>query len=1004
MSTARSEPAVSDGDVSSEQTDLIAPLAAAFSHLEDSAVVFSAEGEIVLWNRGAEELYGYTSEEALAKDISFLSPPEVSGDTISLFARALSGSPIAPRQVDRIRKDGTRVRISLRVSPLENDAGEIFGVLFTGRDVTPEMERESRLEEARAREREIATLVPDALYVHREGKILWANPAAVHMFAARSMSDLIGRLAWDLIAEDDLDRVLESHRRLSEPDGSRPIFVHRRRLNGELFPSEGRGAPIVWEDAPATLMVVRDLTDQERTISALAESEARQRDFAEINPDAIIVHVDGMLVFVNDAAVRLFGAQNKEELIGVVADDLVHPEGRRAVAENLARIRQGDDERVVDVRRMRLDGSSFFGEGRKRLISWDGREAQLVVIRDVSERIATQKALLESEERHRQIVEVTPDAVLIHMFERIVFANKAAVQIFGAKTMNDLIGLDPLDLIPADLHDIVNSRRRQIAEEGAVSVMESRRIRLDGSEFAAEISGCRYIWEGSPATLSIVRDVTDRAEAERARAALEERYSKILELMPEATFVHAGGTIRYVNPAAVSMFGARNAEDLVGRRIMDFVHPDEHNRVRKWREVVREGVTTPVSDYRRLRVDGSEFDSRATGTVIDWQGETGFLVIARDITDELAAQRALRESEDRHRTITEATPDAIIVHADRKIVFANRAAADMFRVDEPSDLYGRMALELIHADDREMVLQSHHNLEPSQIISPMIIRRLRDDGEVFHSETIRSGYVWNGRQATMAVIRDITERYEIEEKIRAYTEELERTNEELERFAYVASHDLKEPLRMVSSFCGLLQERYGEQLDEQGKEFIRFAVDGAKRMQGLIEDLLKLSRTGTADLVVAPVDLSEVLEAVEANLASQIEGEGASLRFEALPTVIGDRTLLIQLFQNLVSNAIKFRSDASPLVTVETNRRGDEVVCSVSDNGIGLDPKHHERVFEVFKQLHARGDFEGNGIGLSICKKVVERHGGRIWVDSMPGEGTSFWFTLPVVPDEGDRR
>ena len=223
-------------EISDTSVDPFAPLAAAFSHIEDSAIIYSADGEIVVWNAGAENLFGYTFDEARRRDVSFLCTPENSSDTLKLFSRALSAQSIAPRQVERVRKDGSRVRVSARVSPLENEMGEIFGVLFLSRDVTPEVEREQRLTELMLRERDIAVLVPDSIYVHREGKILWANPASIEMFAARSQTDFIGRSAWDLIDPDDLPHVLESHAHLGDASVSKSIYVHRRRLDGERFP------------------------------------------------------------------------------------------------------------------------------------------------------------------------------------------------------------------------------------------------------------------------------------------------------------------------------------------------------------------------------------------------------------------------------------------------------------------------------------------------------------------------------------------------------------------------------------------------------------------------------------------------------------------------------------------------------------------------------------------------------------------------------------------------
>jgi light-regulated signal transduction histidine kinase (bacteriophytochrome) len=250
------------------------------------------------------------------------------------------------------------------------------------------------------------------------------------------------------------------------------------------------------------------------------------------------------------------------------------------------------------------------------------------------------------------------------------------------------------------------------------------------------------------------------------------------------------------------------------------------------------------------------------------------------------------------------------------------------------------------------------------------------------------------------VVFDITEHKHYEEKLAALVEELRRSNIELEQFAYVASHDLQEPLRMVASYTQLLAKRYEGRLDAEADEFIAYAVDGANRMQKLINDLLTYSRVGTRGRQLKPTDSQAAFEAARANLRRAIEEAGAEVVcLGELPTVVGDHTQLVQLFQNLISNAIKFsREEQEPRVEVGAKRllagQEEEWLFWVRDNGIGIEERYKERIFRIFQRLHGKEEYGGTGIGLAVCKKIVERHGGRIWVDSEVGEGSTFYFTL----------
>jgi signal transduction histidine kinase len=234
-----------------------------------------------------------------------------------------------------------------------------------------------------------------------------------------------------------------------------------------------------------------------------------------------------------------------------------------------------------------------------------------------------------------------------------------------------------------------------------------------------------------------------------------------------------------------------------------------------------------------------------------------------------------------------------------------------------------------------------------------------------------------------------------EERLRSLLTELERSNRELEQFAYVASHDLQEPLRMVSSYTQLLEQRYRDQLDDDAREFINYAVDGARRMQRLINDLLELSRVSTRGKPLEPIDANEVLGAVRANLSAAIEDSGALVTSDELPTVKADSTQLGQLLQNLIGNAIKFHGADAPRVHISAREQRGEWVFSVKDNGIGIAREYFDRIFVIFQRLHATATYPGTGIGLAVCKRIVERHGGRIWVESESGNGSSFFFTIP---------
>jgi PAS domain S-box-containing protein len=404
-----------------------------------------------------------------------------------------------------------------------------------------------------------------------------------------------------------------------------------------------------------------------------------------------------------------------------------------------------------------------------------------------------------------------------------------------------------------------------------------------------------------------------------------------------------------------------------------------------------------------VRHDGALLPARITATAMQEGsgGEPLFGVTIRDLSERRAMEAALRDAQARFDGIISISTDAIVsVDEGQRIVFFNQGAEQTFGYGA-EEVIG-MPLEMLIP---QRFRDDHHQEVSGFGRSPVRARRmgergqisgLRKDGEEFPAEASISRYMLGGKRIFTAVLRDSTERQRTEEALARQAAELARSNSDLEQFAYVASHDLQEPLRMVASYTQLLGRRYADRLDDDAREFIGYAVDGVTRMQSLINDLLAYSRVGTRGDEFAETDTSAVLARVLATLGAAIEENDAVVSFDALPTIRADAGQLAQLFQNLIGNAIKFRRpEVAPRVHIGAERQERGWLFSVRDNGIGIGPEYADRIFIIFQRLHSRSEYPGTGIGLSICKKIVERHGGEIRMESTPGEGTTFLFDIP---------
>ncbi len=395
-------------------------------------------------------------------------------------------------------------------------------------------------------------------------------------------------------------------------------------------------------------------------------------------------------------------------------------------------------------------------------------------------------------------------------------------------------------------------------------------------------------------------------------------------------------------------------------------------------------------------------------SVLDLFGRTLFimtclvsgLLVARFLGKHLESAEAQKASEIRYRRLHETMRDAFVqMDLAGKITDFNSAFQQMLKYPF-EELLGmemcRLTPENWHALDRKIVEERVLTEGQSDVYEKEIIDY---DGKVF-PVNVRLFLIKDdqGKATSMwAIVRDITERKNAEKEREQVLEALRRSNEDLQQFAYVASHDLQEPLRMVSSYTYLLSDRYGDQLDDKARKYIGYAVEGAVRMQNLIQDLLAYSRVDTRGTDLVLLDLNTVFQYAKENLHALITETNAGVTADFLPMVEGDESQLVAVFQNLIHNGIKFRGESIPKVHITAQLDGKFWLLGFNDNGIGIDEKYKDKIFIIFQRLHARNEYSGTGIGLALCKRIIERHRGNIWFDSLPGKGSTFFVSLPAL-------
>jgi PAS domain S-box-containing protein len=622
------------------------------------------------------------------------------------------------------------------------------------------------------------------------------------------------------------------------------------------------------------------------------------------------------------------------------------------------------------------------------------------VIRGMRGRRLGEEALRISEEQYRTLLNEVHDHAIFMLDPsgHVVTWNAGAERITGYSA-SEIIGRNFACFFPpTDVAGGKPAEMLKITAAGGRHEEHGRRVRKNGSQYVSSTTytALRNRDGGLRGFSEITRDLSETKESGA-------KYLGLLEAAPDAmVVVNQSGDIVLVNLQAEKQFGYRR-DELLGQKVSSIVPYGFAERLvadglRSAEDALAQQIGTGIELTAR-RKDGSEFPIEIMLSPL--RSPEGILVTAaiRDISVRRAADAHLMRMEGRYRGLLEAAPDAmVVVNEQGEIVLLNLQAEKQFgyRRDE---LLGQKLTNIIPEGFAERLiadgLRSAEDALAQQIGTGLELTALRKDGSRFPMELMLSPLQSDTGTLVTVAIRNITLRNAASIELLHTVEELKRSNEDLQQFAYVASHDLQEPLRMVASYVALIARRYKGKLDADADEFISFAVDGAKRMQSLIQDLLAFSRVGSKGVELVRTSSEDALNRAIKNLRVAIADSGAQVTHDPLPSVLADEIQLTQLFQNLLGNAIKYRRAETPGVHIAARQSGPRKwIFSVQDNGLGIESQYFERIFGMFQRLHGREEFSGTGMGLAICKKIVERHGGDISVESTVGQGSTFRFPL----------
>ncbi|MFC1888405.1 PAS domain S-box protein [Thermodesulfobacteriota bacterium] len=870
---------------------------------------------------------------------------------------------------------------------------------------------ESILLDSEERFRNLSEQSPNMIFINQDGDMLYVNQMCSEVMGYKR--DEFYHPDFDpisLIAPESMDLIRSNYNKHRDGEEVPPYEYKLKTKGGDIVDTIITTKLIQFRHGKAILGIVTDITKHKQAEEALlmAREEAAAATMAKqtiegMLDSVVITDLEGRIVRYNRTFEEIFGRD--EELVGKVPTPYMQEHERQKFIEGIKECFEKGFVRDLEFTAKTVNNEWIPISANGSLMRDEaGNPIGIIsVLRDITDRKQARETLRKSEERYRLLAENATDVIwTMDMDLNYTYISPAVTRLRGFSVEEALAQPLKEHLAPASY----NLAMKRFAEEMAIEKSQKKGRRTDVLDMELTCKDGSTIWtemtmsflrdsRGRPTgIMGVTRDITDRRKAEKNLQESEELFRVFFENAPIYCYmVSTEGKLLNINKSALKTLGYKK-EEIIGKSLLTTIYPPSfQKRAEKLLKTWKKRGELKGEELNIITKDGTERSVLLNVQAVkDSKGKILHSIsVQSDITDQKRVEGELKRSEETAKAILNASSDVMfLVDLEGRILAANEALGIRFGM-QTDDLVGKRLDELISPDI------AHTRLGR--------IREVVDSGKAVFFIDEREGAVFDNTfyplfdaqgevERVAAHARNITEQKEAENKLRKTMEELKESNADLEQFAYTASHDLMAPLGTISGYAQLLAHRYQGRIDTDADKYIERIVVGVESMQTLVEDILSFSQLVKQGRHEAHTDLNTILGQVLSNLNQAISTSEAVITSDELPTITADRSQLIQLFQNIIGNAIKFSGDDPPRIHVSAKRKGDKWLFSISDNGIGIEPRFRERIFILFQRLETGKKHPGTGMGLALCKKITERHGGRIWVDSGSGEGSTFYFTL----------